>query len=62
MPARTLFETTLDPKRRKLLRVTIPEGEALRTDQVIADLMGKDPAPRFREIMELGAEVADLDV
>lgn len=58
----TLYETTLDPKKRRLLRVAVPEGEALRTDQVIADLMGKDPAPRFREIMERGAEIEDLDV
>jgi DNA gyrase/topoisomerase IV subunit B len=58
----TLYETTLDPKKRRLLRVVVPEGEALRTDQVIADLMGKDPAPRFREIMERGGEIEDLDV
>lgn len=62
MMPKTLFETTLDPKKRRLLRVVIPDGEHVRTDQMISDLMGNDPAPRFREIMEFGAEVGDLDV
>ncbi len=62
MMPKTLFETTLDPKKRRILRVVIPDGEHVRTDQMISDLMGKDPAPRFREIMEFGAEVGDLDV
>jgi len=61
MPPKTLYETTLDPRRRKLLRVSIPEGLQTQTDQVIADLMGRDPAPRLREILARLDEVDQLD-
>ncbi len=61
MPA-TLHETTLDPERRRLLRVTIPDDARIVTETTISDLMGKDAAPRFRFIMEEAATVEDLDV
>ncbi len=61
MPPKVLYETTLDPKKRRLLRVQVPEGEAVSTDRVISDLMGKDAAPRYHAIMEAGPEVDDLD-
>src|SRR5262249_45980262 len=41
----TLKQTTLDPKSRALLRVSI--ADAKRTDEAIQTLMGKDVAPRF---------------
>ena len=62
MMPKTLYETTLDPEKRRLLRVTIPEGDRLETEQVITDLMGKDPATRFREITSWMDLVEDLDV
>ena len=62
MMPKTLYETTLDPDKRRLLRVTIPEGDRLETEQVITDLMGKDPATRFREITSWMDLVEDLDV
>jgi DNA gyrase subunit B/topoisomerase-4 subunit B len=62
MPAKTLFETTLDPKKRRILQVTIPDGEHQSTDQVFADLMGKDAAPRYQAIMAAGSEFEDVDV
>ena len=58
----TLKMTTLDPKTRQALRVTVKDGEQLLTDQVIADLMGKDVAARFKMITENAAEIGDLDV
>src|SRR5262249_11848148 len=58
----TLKSTTLDPKSRQTLRVTVRDGEQLLTDQVISDLMGKDVAARFKLITENAAEIADLDV
>ena len=61
MPA-TLHETTLDPDKRRLLRVTIPEGSLLATEAAISDLMGKDASARFAFIMEEAATVQDLDV
>ncbi|HEY5927004.1 MAG TPA: DNA topoisomerase IV subunit B [Kofleriaceae bacterium] len=58
----TLKSTTLDPKTRQTLRVTVKDGEQLRTDQMISDLMGKDVAARFKLITENAAEIGDLDV
>jgi DNA gyrase subunit B/topoisomerase-4 subunit B len=62
MNAETLKMTTLDPKTRQPLRVTVKDGEQLLTDQVISDLMGKDVAARFKMITENAAEIGDLDV
>jgi len=62
MNPETLKQTTLDPKSRQALRVTVKDGEQLLTDQVIADLMGKDVAARFRMITENATEIGDLDV
>jgi DNA gyrase subunit B len=59
MPA-TLWETTLNPLTRRLLRVGIEDN--LETDRVVSDLMGKDPACRFRFIMERAEEAQELDV
>jgi DNA gyrase subunit B/topoisomerase-4 subunit B len=59
MPA-TLWETTLNPVTRRILKVGIEDG--LETDRVISDLMGKDPACRFRFIMERAEEAQELDV
>jgi DNA gyrase/topoisomerase IV subunit B len=58
----TLKMTTLDPRTRQPLRVTVKDGEQLTTDQVIADLMGKDVAARFKMITENAAEIGELDV
>jgi DNA gyrase subunit B/topoisomerase-4 subunit B len=57
-----LKRTTLDPKSRQTLRVTVKDGDQLRTDQVISELMGKDVAARFKMITENAAEIGDLDV
>ena len=61
MDKKVLYETTMDPKKRRLLRVVIPDGDAVATDQVISDLMGKDAAPRYHAIMEAGPEIDDID-
>jgi DNA gyrase subunit B len=60
MMPRTLWETTLNPSSRRLLRVDI--GDGLETDRVIGDLMGKDPSARFHFIMERADEAEQLDV
>ncbi len=62
MMPKTLYETTLDPRRRRLLQVAIPEGAALQTEQVVSDLLGKDPATRFREITRWMDLVEDVDI
>lgn len=61
MPA-TLRETTLDPEKRRLLQVSIPDAERMLTEKTISELMGKDSSARFRFIMENAADVDELDV
>ena len=63
MPADDLKQTTLDPRRRRALRVKV-DGNELETDRILNELMGKDPAPRFKFIMEHApkAEAESLDV
>ena len=58
----TLKATTLDHRTRQTLRVTVKDGDQLRTDKVISDLMGKDVAARFKMITENAADIGDLDV
>jgi DNA gyrase subunit B/topoisomerase-4 subunit B len=60
MMPKVLWDTTLNPKTRRLLRVEI--ADALATDRVINELMGKDPSARFRFIMERAEEADELDV
>jgi len=60
MMPKVLWETTLDPKTRRLLKVDIADG--LQTDRVINELMGKDPSARFHFIMEHAEEAAEIDV
>ena len=62
MPAADLRATTLDPYRRRALRVMI-DGE-VETDRVLNQLMGKDPQARYRFIMDRapGASSQELDV
>jgi DNA gyrase/topoisomerase IV subunit B len=62
MNPETLKMTTLDPKTRQPLRVRVPPDELLATDQIIAELMGKDVAARFKMITENAHEIDDLDV
>ncbi len=62
MMPNTLWSTTLDPARRRLLRVTVPMEHRLETEQVVTDLMGKDASARFRFIMERAAEAEELDL
>lgn len=60
MMPKVLWETTLNPKTRRLLRVEI--SDQLEADRVINELMGKDPSARFRFIMERAEEADELDV
>ncbi len=60
MMPKVLWETTLNPKTRRLQRVRIED--ALRTDRIISALMGKDPSARFNFIMERAVTAEQLDV
>ncbi|MCO8120472.1 type IIA DNA topoisomerase subunit B [Stieleria sp. TO1_6] len=59
MMPKVLWETTLNPKQRQLLRVEV--DDQLETDRVISDLMGRDASARFRFIMDRAAD-ADVDI
>ena len=60
MMPKVLWETTLNPETRRLLKVEV--DDQLETDRVIADLMGRDAQPRFHFIMERAEEADDIDV
>ncbi len=62
MMPKTLWETTLNPATRRLLKIEVPDEDRLNTDKTIADLMGKDPAPRFEFIMASADEADELDL
>jgi DNA gyrase subunit B/topoisomerase-4 subunit B len=60
MMPKVLWETTLNPRTRRLLKVEI--ADQIVTDRVINELMGKDASARFRFIMERAEEAQELDV
>jgi topoisomerase-4 subunit B len=62
MDAKDLKETTMDPKTRKLIRVTIDEDEPGETGDLVERLMGKKPELRFQYIQENARFVEELDV
>ncbi len=62
MPPSALKETTMDPKRRTLLKVMAVAEDRLRTDEVVESLMGRKPELRFQFIQERARTVEELDV
>ncbi len=60
MMPKVLWETTMNPRTRRLLRVEILDH--IITDRVINELMGKDPSARFRFIMDRAEQADELDV
>lgn len=69
MPPSQLRETTMDPDKRTLLRVTIPKKaneeeieEATYTADIVSRLMGNKPEFRFQFIQEHAKFVENLDI
>ncbi|MFA5386987.1 MAG: DNA topoisomerase IV subunit B, partial [Candidatus Paceibacterota bacterium] len=60
MNAPELWETTMDPKSRILLQVTIDDAQA--ADEVFDMLMGKQVPPRKKFIQLYAKKVKNLDI
>ena len=66
MPSKQLRDTTMDPKQRTLLRVTLPDqkdrADYKKTVSLVESLMGRKPELRFEFIQKNAKFVRDLDV
>jgi len=59
MNAEQLWETTMDPSTRKMIKVTM--DDAVQAEQIFSLLMGDDVEPRREYIEKYAAGVKDLD-
>ena len=68
MPPAQLKETTMSPKTRKLLKVTVPKRDIIEADKrreidsLVNILMGKKPELRFKYIQENASSISEYDI
>ncbi len=62
MNAQQLKETTMDPRKRILLKVEIGDGDRTEIGEAVNALMGSKPEARFRFIQDRAAFAKDLDI
>jgi len=62
MNAEQLFETTMNPDTRRMLRVSIPTDVAGNTRDVMHMLMGKSEASSRRAWLEVRGNEVEADV
>ena len=60
MNARELFDTTMDPAKRKLLRVDLTD--AVEAEKMFTKLMGEEVEPRRQFIEDNALNVRNLDI
>ncbi|TWU01933.1 DNA gyrase/topoisomerase IV subunit B [Neorhodopirellula pilleata] len=60
MMPKVLWNTTLDPTKRRMLKVEI--DDQIETDKTISDLMGRDASARFHFIMDRAEDAEEIDV
>lgn len=62
MPPASLKETTMDPRKRTLLKVVLPPEERAKTAELMEALMGRKPELRFKFIQENAARLDEAEV
>jgi len=62
MNAKELFETTMNPEKRKLLKVDLTDDNAVDADKMFTILMGDVVEPRRQFIEDNALNVRNLDV
>ena len=62
MNAKELFSTTMDPEKRRLLRVKLDETNAVEADKMFTVLMGDVVEPRRHFIEDNALNVRNLDI
>jgi len=62
MPPATLKETTMDPKKRTLIKVLAPPETRAETNTMVENLMGRRPELRFQFIQDRARSVTDADL
>src|SRR5256714_1322945 len=62
MNAKELFETTMNPEKRKLLKADLNEDNTVEADQMFTRLMGDAVEPRRQYIEDNALHVRNLDV
>jgi topoisomerase IV subunit B len=59
-----LKETTMDPKSRSLIKITLPSGyeDSQPARDIVDRLMGRDPAKRFDFIQSRASAVDEAEI